>query len=89
MACTEGYHSESASDGHGGGRGDGITLQSLTLHPKELEMIRLPKSTIPINDKVLADIRRKNKFNSVKKKVEASDHVSDDNVSDHTISHRH
>ena len=41
VACTEGYH-----DDYGGARGDVVTLQKVILHPKEIELIKLPKSLV-------------------------------------------
>ena len=59
VACTEGYH----VTGSGGGRGDIIALNSIHLHPKELEFIKLPKSLV-IDDVVLKEIRTKNNITS-------------------------
>ena len=53
VACTEGYH----HDGEGGeARGDLITLRAVSLHPKELELIKLPKSLV-IDDVVLGKVK--------------------------------
>ena len=55
VACTEGYHYDSPGEA----RGDMILLNSVELHPKELEFIKLPKSLV-IDSVVLDQIKKDN-----------------------------